>query len=329
MKSVDIAKILIKSGNGGPGASTFHREKYVPKGGPDGGTGGKGGDLIFEASDQLQTLMDVNIKKKYKAQNGTTGTGANKSGTNGKDCIIRVPIGTKIMHGNSLITDLCKNNERYTALLGGKGGQGNAQFATPSNRTPHYSQAGLPGQELEVTLELKLLADVGLVGLPNAGKSTLLKTLTQANPKIASYPFTTLYPNLGILKFDDQEIIIADIPGLIEGASEGTGLGIDFLRHIDRTKLLVHLVSLEDQESPKAILKHFEVIQKELIKAGKTGKKEIIVLSKSDVCDKKIAETIKTNFEKKGLDVLVISSFTREGINLLINMLRKAHSALK
>lgn len=249
MKFVDIVEIELIAGHGGPGAVSFRREKYIPKGGPDGGNGGSGGSIVLKVSNKVQTLLDLKFKRKYKAKSGSPGRYKNQYGANAPDLVLDVPVGTIIWDENhDMIADLTELGQTLVVAKGGMGGKGNAMFATSTNRAPRIAQPGLPGEERSVTLELKMIAEVGLVGLPNAGKSTLLKALTNAKAKIGNYPFTTLHPNLGVLHFPDSEIVIADIPGLIEGASEGHGLGIDFLRHISRTKVIVHLVSLEEPE---------------------------------------------------------------------------------
>ncbi|MFC1617551.1 Obg family GTPase CgtA, partial [Candidatus Margulisiibacteriota bacterium] len=287
------------------------------KGGPDGGKGGEGGDIIFEPSTSLQTLLDLKIRKTYKAQNGVAGKGKNQTGRNGKDTVIKVPQGTLVFgQDNNLLADVI--NKTAIVAKGGKGGLGNKSFSTSRNRTPRYSQPGLPGDELNIKLELRLIAEVGLIGLPNAGKSTLLKSLTKAHPKIAAYPFTTLHPNLGVLKFEDKEIILADIPGLIAGAADGVGLGHDFLRHIDRTKFLVHMIELIP-DGPKTCWENFQTIQKELGKYSSSllNKRELIVLNKTDLVSDKDLKKFQAYFKKKNIDVICISAHTGNGLNNL------------
>ncbi|MFC1770479.1 GTPase ObgE [Candidatus Margulisiibacteriota bacterium] len=321
MKFVDKAKIKTKAGNGGPGAISFRREKYVPQGGPSGGDGGNGGNILFQASKKKQTLLDLKIKKTYKAENGKPGSNKNRSGQNGKDFILVVPCGTLIYdQENNLKADLTEDGSLFHAAKGGKGGFGNARFATPTNRVPRYAQPGLPGEEKDYRLELRLIAEIGLIGLPNAGKSTLLKTLTRANPKIADYPFTTLFPNLGVLNLIDREIVIADIPGIIEGASKGLGLGSDFLRHIDRTKLLIHLIDSADI-SPKTCWQNYTVIREELHQSNLPLEKKnsIVVLSKIDMTNKHDLSKIVSYFKSKGIMALTISCFSKqENLNKLI-----------
>ncbi len=320
MKFVDKVTLKIKAGNGGPGGSSFRREKYVPLGGPDGGDGGKGGDVIFMAKPNLQTLMDLDMRRHIKAENGTKGGKKDQYGAKGQDFIVDVPCGTMIFNTDGdLIADLQNNGDRFLAAKGGKGGLGNARFSTSVNRSPRYAQPGMPGDEVVLTMELRLIAEVGLVGLPNAGKSTLLKALTRANPKIADYPFTTLYPNLGVLKTEDREVVLADIPGLIEGASEGLGLGLEFLRHIDRTRLLVHLVAASF-EDPKQSWKDYQTVCSELKKSDLDiqSKPVIVVLTKIDIIIEEQKEAIQAEFVAHGVVILPISSFTREGLSELI-----------
>ena len=324
MKFVDRAVISVKAGNGGQGRVSFRREKFVPRGGPDGGDGGKGGDVIFEASSSLQTLMDLVIKRHYAAQNGAPGGGQKMFGLDGKDTILKVPCGTVVLdEHNNLLVDLIQPGERYLAAKGGKGGKGNVHFASSTNQAPRYAQSGLSGEENSLVLELKLLAQVGLIGLPNAGKSTLLKALTRANPKIADYPFTTLYPNLGVLKLPDREFVLADIPGLIEGASEGHGLGADFLRHVDRTELLLHVVEIVPGD-PLQALQNMTIVDHEIHKShpNTAAKKQVVVLNKIDLVASTDQEMYCKPFSDKGLLVIPISAATSVGIPLLINAIQ-------
>lgn len=322
---VDSVSISVESGHGGAGASSFRREIYVPKGGPDGGDGGRGGDVVLVATEALQTLMDLKLKQHYKAKAGTPGAKRQQFGSDGEDCLIRVPCGTMIFdEDGEMISDLVSEGDRFIAAVGGKGGKGNKKFTNSVNRAPTYAQSGLPGEIKTIQLELRMLADVGLMGYPNAGKSTLLKTLTNANPKIANYPFTTLYPNLGILKFVDQEIVIADIPGLIEGASEGKGLGHDFLRHVDRTKLILHLIDVSSGDA-EVCWKIYQALQKETKKSEYpiSEKPQIVLLSKIDQVDEETLGIIQQFFSKKKVQAFPFSSFSKEGLDLIINTVRE------
>jgi GTP-binding protein len=287
MKFLDQAKIYIKAGNGGSGSASFRREKFVEYGGPDGGDGGDGGSVIFEAERNLNTLIDFRYAQHFRAENGYIGTKRKRTGAGGKDLIIKVPVGTQIYEedNNTLIYDFIKNKERYLVAAGGSHGLGNVRFKSSTNRAPTKKTNGKVGEEFWVWLQLKVIADVGIVGMPNAGKSSLLAAITRARPKIANYPFTTIDPNLGVSYYDDKEITLADIPGLIEGAHEGTGLGDKFLRHIERCKILLHLIDLSEDKLAENYLK----VRNELSKYDKilTKKKEIIVFNKSDLFEKK------------------------------------------
>lgn len=307
---VDEAKIHIKAGRGGDGAVSFRREKYVPRGGPDGGDGGDGGDIIFHTTNSIDTLFDYSRLKDYKAENGYSGAKARKHGKNGGDLILRVPPGTVFYEGQKKIADLKKEGEDFIAASGGKGGLGNDHFKTATNQTPREFTAGKPGEQKDLRLVLKLIADVGIIGLPNAGKSTLISAISHAKPKIADYPFTTLEPVLGVASYDKKQIILADIPGLIEGASEGKGLGHKFLRHIERTKLLLHLIDA----STLNLQKDYETIRRELEKFNKNlaKKPEIIVLSKTDLVDE-----LPKDFRYD----LAISAATGKGIKELLQTL--------
>ena len=262
---IDYVEIEVNAGNGGHGCIAFHTEKFIPKGGPDGGDGGKGGDIIVMADPHLTTLLDYRYKRKYKAQNGQPGSGGQKTGKSGKDTVLRLPVGTilKDLESGNILCDLDLPNSTYVLAKGGKGGHGNAFYKSPTNQAPRKAQDGFPGENLKIALELKLLADVGLVGFPNAGKSTILSSFSAARPKIADYPFTTLVPNLGIVKLREfKSCVMADIPGLIEGASEGKGLGHQFLRHIQRTGLIVYVIDINESD----ILLTLKVLQTELKK---------------------------------------------------------------
>ncbi len=324
---IDSAKIAIKSGDGGNGCVSFRREKYVPKGGPNGGDGGKGGDVIFVADNSLATLIDFRYKRIYKAQNGKHGMGGDKTGKNGEDIIIRVPCGSIIKDANSheVLADLTAAGDTYIAAKGGKGGRGNNWFATSTNQTPREAEPGRPGKEYDIEIELKLLADVGLVGLPNAGKSTLISKISAAKPKIADYPFTTLQPNLGIVRYKDyQSFVVADIPGLIEGAHTGKGLGIRFLKHIERTKLLVFLIDATQMEYKKKKTEDYDILINELksYEENLVKKPRIICLTKIDaLTPEQVKELgkIKFNKGKQKYPVLKISSVSGENIQKLID----------
>jgi GTP-binding protein len=324
---IDYAEIEVRAGNGGNGAVTFRREKYVPKGGPSGGNGGKGGDIIIEAHHNLYTLLDFKYKKQYKAQNGEQGGNSLKNGKNGKDILIKVPVGTLIKNFSTgkVIDDLNEDRKKIIIAKGGKGGKGNSNFATPTNQAPRYAEEGKLGEQNKFILELKLLADVGLVGFPNAGKSTLISVISEAKPKIADYPFTTLEPVLGIVRYKDyQSFTIADIPGIIEGAHEGKGLGHKFLRHIERTKILLFLIDITSGDYQKI----FDVLNNELNSYSKTlsGKTKIIALSKADLFEeeeiKKISTKklkIKDRKDNQNYPLFVFSSATKLGLKELLD----------
>ncbi|GAB6182618.1 GTPase ObgE [Thermodesulfovibrio hydrogeniphilus] len=326
MKFVDYVKIYVKAGDGGRGCVSFRREKYVPKGGPDGGDGGKGGDVIIQASSDLHTLLDHKYQKTYKAERGEHGKGSNMKGADGEDLIIKVPVGTVVKDAETdeILADLDEEGKSVVVAKGGKGGLGNAHFATPTNQAPRYAQPGEKGQERWIILELKLLADVGLIGLPNAGKSTLISVISSARPKIADYPFTTLSPVLGLVKYGDyKSFVVADIPGLIEGAHRGAGLGHQFLRHVERTRLLLHLVDVSDilESDP---VDDFEKIQKELVlyNPALLEKPIAVVGTKIDLAyEGKRLKRLKTYCEQKGLDFFAISAVKREGIDKLLEYL--------
>lgn len=319
---VDIAKIKIKAGNGGDGAVAFHREKYVASGGPDGGDGGKGGDIVFVVDDNLATLADFRYKRKYAAKNGLPGGGDRKHGKNGEDLEIRVPRGTVIreLSSGAVMADMSKT-ERFIAARGGKGGWGNQHFATPTRQAPRFAKPGAPGEEWEISLELKLLADVGLIGYPSVGKSSLISVVSQAKPKIADYHFTTLSPNLGVVYMGEgNSFVIADIPGLIEGASDGVGLGHEFLRHIERCRLLIHIVDVSGFEGrdPK---EDFENINRELRKFNPelAEKPQIVAGNKIDMAEPEQIEEFKNWIEAKGLEYHSICAPISEGTQELMN----------
>ncbi len=316
MKFIDYAKISVKAGNGGRGIVSFHREKYVPKGGPDGGNGGKGGDIIFRANPHLTTLLDFKYKRNYKAEDGKSGGTSNKTGRNGENKIILVPCGTVIKDATrgEILADLVEPGQEYIAAKGGHGGRGNSEFATPTNQAPRFAEEGQPGEEREILLELKVLADVGIVGLPNVGKSTLISVISAARPKIADYPFTTLVPNLGVVQIgENQSFVVADIPGLVEGASEGRGLGLQFLRHIERTKLLLFLIDA-NTDNPK---RDFQVLLNELKKYNREllHKEKVIAFSKMDsVTEETQQKLMRINFGKNYPRPIGISAITGFGI---------------
>ncbi len=323
---VDRVKIHLKAGDGGDGAVAFLREKYRPFGGPAGGDGGKGGDIILEATSRKHTLYDFKFQAHFKAQRGEHGKGKNQHGKDGEDLVIYVPVGTVVIDAETgqVLCDLVKDGQRCVVAKGGRGGRGNARFATPTNQSPRYAEKGEKGEERWIILELKLIADVGLVGLPNAGKSTLVSKLTKARPKIANYPFTTLSPVLGVMQIDEErQIVLADIPGLIEGASQGRGLGHEFLRHIERTKILLHLIDISDtrEEEP---LKAFEIINKEMesYSPSLTKKPQIVVGTKIDsLSDKAYIDFLKEEFNKRGFPFIAISAITGENLDKLKYMI--------
>jgi GTPase len=327
---VDRAEIIVRAGKGGDGIVHFLRAKYQPKGGPDGGDGGRGGAVYFVVDPNLNTLRDFRMHQVFEAGDGGAGQGQLMSGKNGETIDIHVPLGTvvhEVKDGETrVILDLSEPGRRVRVARGGRGGIGNDHFKSSTNQTPMYAIKGEAGQERHLILELKLLADVGLIGLPNAGKSTLLSVITSATPKIANYPFTTLEPNLGVLRVLDKSIVIADIPGLIEGASEGKGLGDDFLRHVERTRMLVHLIAAEEQGnvlSKEEVLDRYEVIRKELSNYNETlkYKPEIVVISKIDQVDNDWFEAVKEHFEQKRIPVLGLSAVTHKGLEELIEKL--------
>ncbi len=299
MKFLDQAKIYIKAGNGGSGSASFRREKFIEFGGPDGGDGGNGGAIIVESDRNLNTLIDYRYAQHFKAQHGKPGSKRNKTGANGKDLILKVPVGTQIYEedNNTLIYDFTKNQEKYLVASGGKGGLGNVRFKSSTNRAPKKKTAGKFGEEFWIWFQLKVIADIGIIGKPNAGKSSLLAALTRAKPKIANYPFTTINPNLGVTYYDGKEITLADIPGLVEGAHKGTGLGDKFLRHIERCKILLHLIDLSENN----LVSTYKQIIKELISYDKKlgEKKEIIIFNKSDLFDNTDIKKKINEFKKK------------------------------
>ena len=323
---VDYVKINVRSGNGGKGSAHLRREKYVAKGGPDGGNGGRGGNIVFLSDQNLWTLFHFKFQKHFKAENGGDGSKSRSSGSNGKDEIIRVPVGTVVKDSdtNQILYESINDGDKKIVVEGGKGGLGNWNFKSPTNQTPRYAQPGISGVEKKLTIELKVLADVGLVGLPNSGKSTLLSVLTDAKPKIANYEFTTLKPNLGIVKHRDYNtFVISDIPGIIEGASKGKGLGHHFLRHIERNSILVILISVESENVKRTydiLIKELKTYNSELM-----DKEKLLVISKCDLIETKDLDKIKSNFNSKfnNIDIHYISSVTMNGITELKDLIWK------
>lgn len=316
---VDIVKVWIKAGDGGNGAVSFRREKYVPNGGPEGGDGGDGGDVIFEADANMRTLLDFKYKKKFIAENGNKGGQTNMFGRAGEDLIIKVPQGTVIKDADSdkVITDLKHNGERKVIAKAGRGGRGNARFATPTRQAPDFAEPGMPGEGRWVILELKTIADVGLVGFPNVGKSTILSMVTGARPKIANYHFTTLQPNLGVVELPNvKSFVLADIPGLIEGAHEGIGLGIDFLRHVERTKVLIHVIDVSGIEGRNPVEDFYKINDELKNYSEKLSKKpQIVAANKADIptADENY-ELLKAEMDKLGIKVFKISAATNSGL---------------
>ena len=323
---VDLVKIYVKAGDGGNGAVAFLREKYRPFGGPAGGDGGKGGDVILVATHRKHTLLDFEYRTKFVAQRGEHGKGKNQAGKDGEDLIIEVPVGTVVKDAESgeVICDLVEDGQRCVVAKGGRGGRGNAWFATPTNQAPKYAEKGQKGEERWLILELKLIADVGIVGLPNAGKSTLLSRLTKAKPKIADYSFTTLSPVLGVLELDqEQRLVLADIPGIIEDASRGKGLGLEFLRHVERTKFLLHLIDVSDGRE-KQPTEAFGIVNNELGQYSKEllEKPQIVVATKVDaLSEKNLLKDWERYFREKGYEFIAISAITGEGLEQLKKVL--------
>jgi len=333
---IDEAKIRVKAGDGGNGCVAFRREKFVPRGGPSGGDGGNGGDVIMESSERHNTLVHFRFNPEYKAQRGRHGEGSNKTGREGADVLLKVPVGTILYDDDTgeRVHDFSRPDERIIVAKGGRGGRGNARFATPVHRAPREHEEGRPGEERNFRLELKLLADVGLVGYPNVGKSTLISRISAARPKIADYPFTTLQPNLGVVVVgkepEEKSFVVADIPGLIEGAHTGSGLGTQFLRHIERTRLLVHLVDVSDGSGRPDPVKDFEVIMGELESFGaKLEEKPMLVAaSKIDVANKDKLAKLKRFCKKQGLELFPVSAVTGKGIgDLKFAMAEKVEEA--
>ena len=328
----DYTKIIIKAGDGGNGAATFRREKYVAAGGPDGGDGGNGGNVYFQVDKDKNTLIDFRYNRKFKAKNGENGSGSHCNGKYGEDLYIKVPIGTVVKDAKTgqVVADLSKPNQKELILKGGRGGRGNSHFATSTRQAPRFSEDGEKGEEKEIILELKLLADVGLLGFPNVGKSTFLSIVTDAKPKIANYHFTTIIPNLGVVKTKNGDgFVIADIPGIIEGASEGVGLGIQFLRHVERTRLLLHFLDVSGEEGRNPV-DDFYAINNELKKYSEklAKRKQIIVANKMDVVNEEILKQVEELAKKEGLELYKISGATKQGVQELIDYVEKTLQTL-
>jgi GTPase len=328
MKFVDEVKTRVVAGNGGQGCVSFRREKYVPKGGPDGGDGGKGGDVILEASERKRTLLDFRYRHEFRAQSGTHGKGKNRHGKSGQDLILEVPPGTLVRNPatGEVLADLVKPGQRWVAAKGGLGGKGNAHFVSSTRQVPRFSQPGEEGGQQDLLLELKLLADVGLVGLPNAGKSTLIAAVSSVRPKIADYPFTTLVPNLGVVQYEDSTpFVIADIPGLISGAHQGAGLGTRFLRHIERTRILIHLVDIHEIALSDPLLP-YRLIENELLSYSQEmeDKPRIIALNKVDLIpEPEVLQQIFHSYLEHGHQVVLLSALRGDGIPELLRVLAR------
>ncbi|MFC0103143.1 GTPase ObgE [Sphingopyxis terrae] len=326
MHFLDQAKIFVKSGDGGPGAVSFRREKYIEYGGPDGGNGGKGGDIVFEAVSGLNTLIDFRYTQHFKARRGTPGAGRDRTGAGGDDLVIQVPIGTQILaddEDRSLLADLTKEGERIVFLRGGDGGRGNASYKSSTNRAPRQHGPGWPGEEMWVWLRLKLLADAGLVGLPNAGKSTFINAVSNAQAKVGAYAFTTTRPQLGVVSHKGREFVIADIPGLIEGAADGAGIGDRFLGHIERCRVLLHLVDANDAD----VATSYRVVRDELdaYGAGLTDKPVVVALNKVDTLDEELITALKAELEEaSGYPVMALSGASGEGVGAVLDKLLEA-----
>jgi GTP-binding protein len=316
MKFLDQVKIYVKAGDGGNGSPSFRREKFIEYGGPDGGDGGKGGSVLLKSEQNLNTLIDYRYQQHHKAERGENGMGQNRTGKGGENLILKVPLGTQVFEedNKTLIYDFIKSDEEFIAAAGGKGGLGNTRFKSSTNRAPKKFTKGALGEEFTIWLQLKTIADIGIIGLPNAGKSSLLASITNANPKIANYQFTTLNPNLGVASYDDKEITIADIPGLIEGAHEGIGLGVQFLKHIERCKTLLHLIDITNNDLEKAyhqVKNELKNYSPDLLK-----KKELIVLNKIDLIDDELVEEIKDDFSKKiNREILTLSTLEKNSVS--------------
>ena len=316
MKFLDQVKIYIKAGNGGDGSPSFRREKFIEYGGPDGGDGGSGGSVILKAERNLNTLIDYRYQQHHKAKRGDNGSGQNRTGKSGEDLILKVPLGTQVFEedNKTLIYDFIKIGEEFTAAAGGKGGLGNTRFKSSTNRSPRKFTKGTPGEEFTIWLQLKTIADIGIIGLPNAGKSSLLAAITNANPKIANYQFTTLNPNLGVASYDDKEVTIADIPGLVEGAHKGTGLGIQFLKHIERCKSLLHMIDITDNDIKSSYKKVKNELKNYSSKLSK--KRELIILNKTDLINKNEVKKIINDFSKNiKSEVISMSTLEKQSVS--------------
>lgn len=329
---IDEAVIEAEAGSGGDGCVSFRREKHVPRGGPDGGDGGNGGDVILVADPHLNTLLDYRYQTRYKAGDGKAGSGSTRNGRSGESITLRVPVGTLVYDAETgeLLADLAKPHQRFVVARGGRGGRGNAHFASPTRQAPRFAEKGLPGEKRRIRLELKLLADVGVVGMPNAGKSTLISRISSARPKIADYPFTTLVPNLGVVCYHDTTFVVADIPGLIEGAHAGVGLGHQFLRHVERARLLLYLLDASPFAEPEP-LRAFEILQRELAlyKPDLFEKPSLIAINKIDtLSDRTVLEPIVNALQAQGYEVFPISAYTGAGLDTLLAQLAQRVSAL-
>ena len=316
MKFLDQVKIYVKAGNGGDGSPSFRREKFIEYGGPDGGDGGSGGSVILKSEQNLNTLIDYRYQQHHKAKRGENGSGQNRTGKGGEDLILKVPLGTQVFEedNKTLIYDFTKIGEEFIAASGGRGGLGNTRFKSSTNRAPRKYTKGTLGEEFTIWLQLKTIADIGIIGLPNAGKSSLLAAITNANPKIANYQFTTLNPNLGVASYDDKEITIADIPGLVEGAHKGTGLGIQFLKHIERCKSLLHMIDVTNDDLKKSYKQIKNELKKYSVKLSK--KKELVVLNKVDLIDNNEVKKIIKEFSKNiKSEVITLSTLEKKSVS--------------
>ncbi len=330
---VDRARIAVRAGHGGAGCVSFRREKYVPRGGPDGGDGGDGGDVWVEADRRLRTLMDFRYRREFRAGDGAPGEGGNRTGARGEDVVVRVPVGTVLRDGETgeVLADLVRPGERVLVARGGRGGKGNSRFKGPTRQAPRFAEPGRPGEERWLDLELKLLADVGLIGFPNAGKSTLLARLTRARPRVGPYPFTTLSPNLGVVRLDEGGFVVADIPGLIEGAHRGAGLGHEFLRHVERTRLLLHVLDAAGSEG-RDPLDDFRTVNRELSLHNPllAEKPQVVVLNKMDLPEAREArDRLEKELSSLGLPVVAVSAATGEGVDRLLRVVAERLAALE